>query len=365
MARAALVVVLLYLFLVGVGLLEVGIAGLGEGFTSGLLDRVENPLAGLFAGVLFTVLVQSSSVSTATIVGLVGAGTLPLELAVPMIMGANIGTTVTNTLAALGNIRRPGQFRLSFAAATMHDLFNLLAVAILLPIELLTGLLTRAAVALTEMLRTTEVSELGRSPVRSAVKAPIDLMTGVLDGDRVGEPVAAVLLLVLGLASIFVALGLITRNMRQLVAGGVERAMNSLIGSGGGSIGILVGILVTVAVQSSSITTSILIPMVAAGVLSLPNAYSVTLGANVGTTITALLASLAVLRPEGLTIALVHTLFNVTAIALLYPVPRIRTIPVRLAVRLATVASERRSLVFTYVFGLFVAVPALGVLLLT
>jgi solute carrier family 34 (sodium-dependent phosphate cotransporter) len=110
--------------------------------------------------------------------------------------------------------------------------------------------------------------------------------------------------------------------MRRLVAGSVERAMNRVIGKGGGSIGILVGIGVTVAVQSSSITTSILVPLVAAGVLTLPSAYPITLGANVGTTITALLASLAVLRPEGLTIALVHLLFNVSAIALIFPVPQ-------------------------------------------
>jgi sodium-dependent phosphate cotransporter len=281
-----------------------------------------------------------------------------------MIMGANIGTTVTNTLAALGNIRRPGEFRLGFAAATMHDLFNLLAVAVLLPVELLTGLLTRTATWLTGLLRTTDVSEFGRSPIRAAVKAPVDSVAALLDGDPIGGVLAAVLLLALGLAAIFLALGFITRNMRQLVAGGVERAMNTVIGKGGGSIGILVGILVTIAVQSSSITTSILIPMVAAGVLTLPNAYPITLGANVGTTITALLASLAVLRPEGLTIALVHTLFNVTAIALIYPVRRIRELPVRLAVRLSAVATEHRSLVFAYVLGLFVVLPLLGVFLL-
>jgi solute carrier family 34 (sodium-dependent phosphate cotransporter) len=362
--RAALVAVMLYTFLVGVALLEVGIAGLGERFTTGLLDQVANPLSGLFAGILFTVLVQSSSVSTATIVGLVGAGTVPLELAVPMIMGANIGTTVTNTLAALGNVRRPAEFRLGFAAATMHDFFNIIAVAVLLPLELATGFLTEAAEALTELLRGTEVSEIGKSPIRTAVKYPVDLIAEAFDGDPIGGALAAVLLLAIGLALIFLALGVITSNMRLLVAGGVERAMNRVIGSGGGLIGILVGIVVTFAVQSSSITTSILVPLVAAGVLTLPNAYPITLGANVGTTITALLASLAVLLPEGLTIALVHTLFNVTAIALIYPVRRIRELPVRLAVRFSDVAAKRRTLVVGYILGLFVVVPLLGVFLL-
>jgi solute carrier family 34 (sodium-dependent phosphate cotransporter) len=148
------------------------------------------------------------------------------------------------------------------------------------------------------------------------------------------------------------------------VAGSVERAMNRIVGRGGGSVGILVGIAVTVAVQSSSITTSILVPLVAAGVLTLPNAYPITLGANVGTTITALIASLAVLRPEGLTIALVHTLFNVGAIALVYPVRAVRLIPIRAAERLADQAVARRSVVLWYIVGLFVVVPLLGVFLI-
>jgi solute carrier family 34 (sodium-dependent phosphate cotransporter) len=140
--------------------------------------------------------------------------------------------------------------------------------------------------------------------------------------------------------------------------------MNRIVGRGGGSIGILVGIAVTVAVQSSTITTSILVPLVAAGILSLRNAYPITLGANVGTTITALIASLAVLHPEGLTIALVHTLFNVTAIAILYPLPHLRLIPVRLAQRLASAAVRRRSMVIVYVLGLFLVVPLLGIFLI-
>jgi solute carrier family 34 (sodium-dependent phosphate cotransporter) len=362
--RALFVVGFLYTFLVGVGLLESGIAALGEGFKEGLLENVANPVSGLFAGILATVLVQSSSVSTSTIVGLVGAGTLPVSLAVPMIMGANIGTTVTNTLAALGNIRRAEEFRRGFAGATMHDFFNLLAVAVLLPLELATGFLTETAEWLTARLRGTEVSEIGQSPIRTAVKYPVGLVESLLDGDPIGGPLAGILFLAGGLALIFLALGMITKNMRQLVAGGVERAMNRLVGRGGGAMGILVGIAVTVAVQSSTITTSILVPLVAAGILTLPNAYPITLGANVGTTITALLASLAVLRPEGLTIALVHTLFNLTALAVIYPVRRVRLVPVILAEKLAEQAVARRSVVAGYVLGLFLAIPLLGIFLL-
>jgi solute carrier family 34 (sodium-dependent phosphate cotransporter) len=360
--RALFVVLFLYLFLVGIAFLEAGIAATGEGFQAGLLRSVSHPISGLCAGLLATVLVQSSSVSTATIVGMVGAGTLPLGLAVPMIMGANIGTTVTNTLASLGSIRRANEFRRAFAAATVHDFFNLFAVAILLPLELLTGFLTMVAGELTEFLRGAEFDPAspGRSPIRVAVRLPVGRAAEFLEPG----PVMSALFLILGLVLIFVALAFITRNMRRLVAGGVERAMNRIIGRGGGAMGILLGIGITVAVQSSTITTSILVPLVAAGILTLSSAYPITVGANVGTTITALLASLAVLRPEGLTIALVHTLFNVAAMAIIFPVRQVRMIPVRLAERIADVATRRHLVVLVYGVGLFVVLPLLGIFLI-
>jgi solute carrier family 34 (sodium-dependent phosphate cotransporter) len=360
--RALLVVFLLYLFLVGVSFLEAGIAALGEGFQAGLLREVSHPISGLCAGLLATVLVQSSSVSTSTIVGLVGAGTLPVSLAVPMIMGANIGTTVTSTLASLGSIRRAEEFRRAFATATVHDFFNLLAVAILLPLELATGFLTDIASGLTEILRGAEfdATQPGRSPIRVAVKLPVGWAEQFLEPG----PLMATLFIVIGLLLIFTALAFITRNMRRLVAGGVERAMNALIGRGGGAIGIVVGIGVTVAVQSSTITTSILVPLVAAGILTLRNAYPITVGANIGTTITALIASLAVMRPEGLTIALVHLLFNLSATLVIFVLPVIRMIPVRLAEGIADIAIRRRPVVFIYGVSLFLVLPFLGVFLI-
>jgi solute carrier family 34 (sodium-dependent phosphate cotransporter) len=361
-ARALLVVLFLYLFLVGVAFLEAGIAAAGAGFQERLLREVSHPISGLCAGILATVLVQSSSVSTSTIVGLVGAGTLPVSLAVPMIMGANIGTTVTNTLASLGSIRRAEEFRRAFAAATVHDFFNLFAVLVLLPLELATGILSEGAEWLSGLLWEAEFdpTQPGRSPIRAAVRLPIGWAQGLVETG----PVASALFLAIGLGLIFLALTFITRNMRRLVAGGVERVMNQLIGRGGGAMGILVGIGITVAVQSSSITTSILVPLVAAGVLTLPSAYPITVGANVGTTITALLASLAVLRPEGLTIALVHTLFNVAAVAIIFPLKPVRLIPVRLAERIADAAVRRRALVLAYIVGLFILLPFLGVFLI-
>ena len=137
--------------------------------------------------------------------------------------------------------------------------------------------------------------------------------------------------------------------------------MNEVLGRRG-ILGILLGIILTVAVQSSSITTSLLIPMIGAGVLSLEAAFPVTLGANLGTTVTGLIASLAA-GPAGLTIALVHTLFNLAGIALMYPIPALRHIPLRLARGLADRAVKTRLYVLLYIFGVFVVLPVLGILL--
>ena len=116
-----------------------------------------------------------------------------------------------------------------------------------------------------------------------------------------------------------------------------------------------------VRLQCCSVSPSILIPLAAAGVLSLRNAYPVTLGANVGTTITALLAALAASVPEALTVGLAHTTFNVMGIALLY-VPRfIRYVPVQLAEGLAEVAFRRPAWAVVYVMTAFIVLPLIGV----
>ncbi len=363
--RALLVIFFLYVFLVGISLIEAGISSMGSGFQARLLEEISNPLSGLAVGILMTVLVQSSSVSTSTIVGMVGSGALPLELAVPMVMGANVGTTITSTVAALASIRRSEEFRRAFSAATIHDFFNLFGVIILLPLELATHVLSRAAIALTEVFRgsgvSTSTSTTGDgSAIRDAVQVPAEWIEQVL-GNMPGR---GIIYLVVALALIFVALVMITKNMRKIVASGVERVLNTLIGRGGGLIGIFVGIGVTIAVQSSSITTSILVPLVASGVLSLYSAFPITVGANIGTTVTAIIASLAVVRPEGLTIALVHFLFNVFAMVLIFPIRQIRVIPIRLAQGLADLAVHNRMYVAAYVFTVFLIIPIMLVFLL-
>ncbi len=354
--RLLLVLLFLYLFLVGVKSLEKGISALGSDFVDDVFSSVSTPIAGLAAGVLATVLVQSSSVTTATIVGLVGAGVLTVDAAVPMVMGANIGTTVTNTLASLGHLRQGAYFQRAFAAATMHDFFNILAVVILLPLEVGTGLISNIASWGAETFGGSIPDVESSSPIKDAIGAPVDWIRDAIDtlGWNSAE---GPILLALGILLIFTGLFMITRQMKAVMSGRMENAINSVLSRGAGIAAMFVGMVMTVAVQSSSITTSILVPLVAAGVLTLPNAFPVTLGANLGTTITALLASVAADSPDALTIALAHVTFNLLAILIFYPLPALRRIPMFLAERTAQIAVKNKSLVGAYLVGLFFVVP--------
>ena len=361
--RAALVVLLIYIFLVGVSSLETGIKIMGEDTQERLFSAASNPIAALCIGILGTVLVQSSSASTSVIVGLVASGALGVDDAVPMVMGANIGTTVTNTLVSLGHIRQSNEFSRAFAAATVHDFFNVLAVIVLLPIELAFGLISGTAEFISERLVGSAGTE-WKSPVKAWVKEPVSWIRDFWELVGSNTTVQGLLVVFTGLVIILVALTFITKNMRSLVADRMERSFNAMLGRGGGMVAIILGMLITISVQSSSITTSILIPLAGAGVIKLRNAYPVTLGANVGTTITALLASLAASSPEALTVALAHTTFNVFGILALYVVPLVRYVPVTAAERMADIAVKRRTLAVAYVAVAFIVMPLIGVAVL-
>jgi sodium-dependent phosphate cotransporter len=360
--RAVGVAILLYLFLVGVNGLGAGFRALGEGVLDSFFRATENPFVGLMVGILATTLVQSSSVTTSMIVGLVAAplNPIPLANAIPMIMGANIGTTVTNTLASLAHMGRKEEFRRAFSVATVHDFFNYMAVLVLLPLEMLTGFLRTSATWLSDV-----VSGLGgsdhESPVKVAIGAGGALIESVLGGLFPTERTVAIAYILVSAALIFITLVSIVKVMRSSMQSRLEALVSRALATNAW-IAIAVGIVATVMVQSSSITTSLMVPLAGAGVLTLNQAFPVTLGANLGTTVTAMLAALAATGANaqaGLTIALVHMLFNLTGIVLIYPFQPIRRIPLMLARKLADIAVRSRTWAIVYVFGLFYGVPAL------
>jgi len=356
--RALSVAGALYLFLVSIKLLGTGFAMFGGGFSERLIATTSNPLVGLLVGILATSIVQSSSTTTCTVVGFVAAGALSIENAIPIVMGANIGTTVTSTIVSIGHVGRREEFRRALAAATVHDFFNVIAVAVLFPIELSTGFLRRSATALSDLL----VGSSGvtfASPVKWAVSPAVRAIVGFMKS--FGLPHVAVFVALLAFGLLVFSLWVLVRRTKAIAMRRAEVVLDRLMGRSGVA-GIAVGTGITAVIQSSSVTTSLMVPLAGAGVARLDQIFPITLGANIGTTVTALLASLAC-DSRALTIALVHFLFNIVGILLIYPFPPARRIPMVLAERLAAVAARSRRYAALFIIGLFYVVPGLLILL--
>ena len=128
----------------------------------------------------------------------------------------------------------------------------------------------------------------------------------------------------------------------------------------------IVGLVLTVMVQSSSITTSLIVPLAGAGVLRLQQIFPFTVGANIGTTITGLLAALAVAgQPDieptlvlaGATVAFAHFLFNSTGAIIFLPFKKMREIPVHVAEWLAEVCLKNRIIPIVFIVLVFYLIP--------
>jgi sodium-dependent phosphate cotransporter len=364
--RVLAVLLLLFVFLLGVNGLGDGFKSLGNDLLDTFFTATRNPFMGLMVGLLATTLVQSSSVTTSLIVGFVAApdNPLPIANAVPMIMGANIGTTVTNTIVSLAHMGRKEEFRRAFAVATCHDFFNYIAVVVLLPLELLTGYLRYFATELSALLTGVGGVEYD-SPIKGLLKAALQPIKQTIEAVFGSGQLAAIVMILLSGTMIFTALMMLVRVMRTAMHSRVEVIVSRGLHRST-LYAILVGILATVLVQSSSITTSLLVPLAGAGLLTLEQAFPITIGANIGTTVTALMAALAatgVNARAGVTIALVHLLFNLSGMLLIYPVGAIRRAPLTAARKLADVAVRSRVLALAYVAILFYGLPALFALL--
>jgi len=353
--------VLLYLFLFSIALLGAAFKVFGSDFSKALIGSTTNPVVGLMIGLLATSLIQSSSSTTSIVVGMVAAGALTVQNAVPIIMGANMGTTVTNTLVAMASINRRAEFTRAFAGATMHDFFNLMSIMLLLPLEMATHILQRAATALSGVLIGSQGLEF-QSPVKAAVKPAVKAVKHLLqDNTTFADWLVGTIMLVISVAGIFLALTFLTKLLKRAVLKRAESSFLSFV-ERSGPVAMLTGMVITVSVQSSSITTSLLVPLIGAGVVQLESAFAVTLGANVGTTVTALLASLTG-NVAAVTVALVHLIFNLSGILLIYPIRAIRLIPVKLAKWLAKRTAQRRVYALLYMIGLFFVMPLLFVFL--
>ncbi len=349
--RIVLLVIFLYLFLFSVNLMGTALKMFGKGFAEAMIASTSVPLVGLFIGILATSLVQSSSSTTSIVVAMVGGDVLTVHNAIPIIMGANIGTSVTNTLVSIAHINRSQEFRRSFAASTVHDFFNLLSVLIIFPLQLMTNFLGIGASFLANQFQHAGGMKLF-NPVKAITKPAVAMVI---------EWIGAYpwVLFIISIIVLFFALNRLVHVLRVLVVKRSEVWFDRVLFRTA-IRGFVVGLLLTILAQSSSITTSLIVPMAGAGILSLEQIFPYTLGANIGTTFTAMLASLATENPKAVVVAFVHLLFNITGIVIWWP---FRRLPLWLARQVSDWAITSKWIPFCYIFAVFFLIP-IGVILL-
>jgi len=407
----------LYFFLFSLELLGNSAKVLGGCSAGGLLSDKQNPVAALVIGELATALVQSSSTTTSIVVTLVGAGTVDVKNGIYLIMGANIGTSVTNTIIAMGQMGEGDQLERAFAGATVHDLFNLLSVAVLFPLELISGYLYYLTKAMVP--DTVEKGDKWNGPIKKIVSPlaarvlkankdiikevatktvencdayyPVNCKDGIEDykhcikceeedncsvglitcdkktgcpaffqhgASRQDDVTSGGVCLFLSLVLLLVCLmGLVNVLQRGLM--GMSTRVIYKATKVPGVLAIVIGALITILVQSSSITTSVLTPIVGIGVIQLEQMLPLTLGANIGTTITGLLAALVSGKPEALQVALAHLFFNITGIIIWYPLPFMRKVPLEGARALGKWTRRSRAIPPIYIIIVFFVIPLL------
>ncbi|CAF1352594.1 unnamed protein product, partial [Didymodactylos carnosus] len=343
---------------------------------------------------------------------------LPVRRAIPIIMGANIGTSVTNTLVALTHSKKRDEFRRAFAGATVHDMFNWATVLILLPLEVFTGLLYHLTRVLTQSIGKHQNAG-SNQEFLSVITKPIteriiqidkhviqDIAIGTADPStslikrycQINQTLSSIqemnitnvalkhcnfifaksklpdwsiglILLILSILSLCVCLVLLVKVLQSMLQGAIaniiRKTMNAELPGPlrhlTGYLAMLIGCILTIFVQSSSIFTSTLTPLVGLGIITVERVYPFTLGSNIGTTITGIMAALTAHSPielqNSLQIALCHTFFNILGIVLWYPIPVLRMVPIRLAKKLGETTAVYRWFAVIYILLTFFILP--------
>ncbi|XP_041808724.1 sodium-dependent phosphate transport protein 2A-like [Chelmon rostratus] len=442
LCKIPLLFLLLYLFVCSLDILSSAFQLAGGRVAGDIFQEnaiLSNPVAGLVVGILVTVLVQSSSTSTSIIVSLVSSGLLDVQSAIPIIMGSNIGTSVTNTIVALMQAGERDEFERAFAGATVHDCFNWLSVLVLLPLEVVSGLLRRMSQAVVDTLQLStgeEAPELLKVLTEPLTKIIIQLdrsvITAIATGDHsvrnkslvkhwcqtttmkvlvpydashfrssyclclldnetswgthnlsehaqkcrhlfvdcsLSDLAIGLILLACSLLVLCSCLVLLVKLLNSLLKGHVASAINKVVNTDfpfpftwlAGYVALLVGAGMTFLVQSSSVFTSAITPLIGIGVINIERAYPLTLGSNLGTTTTATLAALASPGDKlsaATQVALCHFFFNLLGILLWYPIPATR-LPIRMACALGNCTTRYRWFAVLYLLLCFLVLPSL------
>jgi solute carrier family 34 (sodium-dependent phosphate cotransporter) len=399
---------------------------------------LSNPFAALSIGILLTALMQNATATTSIAVIMVGAGIIPdVKSAVPIIMGANIGTCVTNSFIALTLANDPNEFKRAFSAATLNDMFNLLTTSILLPLEIFSGFLFVISDKLTSLIPFENSASISQANFMAAILNPVtdafftlnstavdllssgnknikevalkccqteivivynnntnlinetnsslfDNMTISLYSNETrclkectywcmpmlksfGEGGTGLFWIILSVVVLISSLFGIVKVLSLLIVGpvakGVRRALNaSLPGKFKWFTQVILFMVafgLTIIVQSSNIITATLVPLCGMGIISLQKVFVMTLGSNIGTTVTGILTAFT--QPpsslkKAMQLGFVYTFFNTLGVLFWLPIPILR-FPKRLARKLGNIVFEYRWFLYFYVSLVYVIGP--------
>lgn len=348
-----LLVQLLFLvlaFLLALQLLILAFDLLGQKQVEHILAATSNPFIGLFIGLLATAIIQSSSTITTLTVAAVAANTLTLESAVFIIMGSNIGTTVTSTLVSVSHVSRRKEFRKAIAAGTLHDFFNIFTTLVLFPLEYYFKLLSSLARILSNLIQGNAVGGLHTIPnPLGKLFYPLTKFLHKLLGDN-----SLVTMILAGLI-LFITIRSIAHLLKPTWDEKSAKVLEKSL-FGHPTKALFSGTLITGMMQSSSVVSSLVVPMVATNKLSLHRVFPFIMGANLGTTLTALIAALSK-SETALSIALTHILFNMIGVLIFFPVPAIRNVPILFARHLGQLTLRNRLYGFAYLIFTFFVIP--------
>ena len=400
----------LYLFIIALGIMGDAFKILG-GRSSGKAFReselLANPVAGLCIGILATVLMQSSSTTTSIVISMSAADLITVENAAYLVMGANIGTSVTNTIVSIAHLNSKDEYRRAFTGAVYHDMFNWLTVGIFLPLEASSGFLMELASTAVESLgieNETEstskiefikkitkpaagrvvstdkklIEKIAAAETNAEVKklekkTIIKQKSGhVLRDTPISDDEAGVLMLFVSLTMLATCLLMLVKLLQSVLKGRVAiwtryllniNSSNKCIRSCGGwdnYLLLLFGTGCTILVQSSSVFTSTLTPLVGIGLIHIEKAVALTQGANIGTTVTGVLSALSGSNVRtGMRVALEHVFFNCLGTCLWFCVWPLRVVPLNMAKFMGETAANLKWFPLAYIVGGFLVFPML------
>ena len=251
----------------------------------------------------------------------------------------------------MAHLNRSNEFRRSFAASTVHDFFNILAVLTIFPIQYFTNFLGIISYDLSEVFQNVGGLKLF-NPIKTITAPVVELIISSLDQHPW-------IILVLSLVLLFIALKKMVDVLKVLVIKRAEVFFDKILFKTG-LRAFVVGLIMTLLAQSSSITTSLVVPMAGAGILTLVQIFPYTLGANIGTTITAILASLATGNISAVVVAFAHLIFNIAGIVIWWP---LSGVPIFLANKLAEFAIRNKFYPFAYILTIFFVIPLIVILI--